>query len=128
MDPYDFVLTGGILVTGEGMRRADVAVQGERIAAVAEGLPLGEARLVIDVAGRYVFPGIIDVHVHPVYLDDVEQSSRVAAYGGIQSALNTDIGEEPAESGRMLEDASQAPARLGLRGIFDAQPGAGIPA
>ena len=34
---YDLILTNGIIVTIEGMRRADVAVQGEKI--VANGSP-----------------------------------------------------------------------------------------
>jgi dihydropyrimidinase len=86
--PYDLLLTGGTVVTGTGARRADVAVQGETILAVAPDLPREHAREVIDVRGKYVFPGVIDVHVHPVYLDDVEASSRVAAYGGVTTLLH----------------------------------------
>ena len=85
---YDLLLTGGILVTGEGMRRADVGVRGETIAAVAPDLPREDAREVVDVSGRYVFPGVIDVHVHPVYLDTVADCSRVAAYGGTTTVLH----------------------------------------
>ncbi|MCX6911791.1 MAG: dihydropyrimidinase, partial [Verrucomicrobia bacterium] len=85
---FDILLTNGIVVTGSGIRRADVAVRGETIAAVAPNLPREAAREVIDVAGKYIFPGIIDVHVHPVYLDDVEASSRVAAFGGTTTLLH----------------------------------------
>jgi dihydropyrimidinase len=85
---YDLLLVGGTVVTGSGMRRADVGVKGEAIEAVGADLPRDAARQVIDVTGKYVFPGIIDVHVHPVYLDDVEASSRVAAYGGTTTLLH----------------------------------------
>jgi dihydropyrimidinase len=107
----DLILTNGIVVTGEGMRRADVAVQGEKIAAVADGLPRAGAHQVIDVTGKYVFPGIIDVHVHPVYLDDVEHSARVAAYGGTTTLLHFAYGRT-GESllqkvEEMLDDASR---------------------
>jgi len=46
------------------------------------------AREVPDVTCKYIFPGIIDVHVHMVYLDDLEASSRVAAFGGTMTLLH----------------------------------------
>ncbi len=85
---FDLLLAGGTVVTGEGMRRADVGVQGETIAAVEPDLPPEAAREVIDVTGKYVFPGVIDAHVHPVYVDSVEDCSRVAAYGGTTTLLH----------------------------------------
>jgi len=86
-DQFDLLLAGGTIVTGEGMRRADVGVQGEAVVAVEPVLPCEGAAEVIDVAGKYVFPGIIDVHVHPVYLDSVQDCARVAAYGGTTTLL-----------------------------------------
>lgn len=84
---FDLLLSGGIVVTGDGMRRADVGVRGETIAAVEPDVPCDAADEVINVGGKYVFPGIIDVHVHPVYLDTVEDCSRVAAYGGTTTLI-----------------------------------------
>ena len=84
---FDILLKGGIVVTGEGIRRADVGVRGSSVAAVAPDLPIEQADEVLDVTGRYIFPGIIDVHVHPVYLDSVEDCSRVAAYGGTTTLI-----------------------------------------
>jgi dihydropyrimidinase len=123
---FDLLLTGGTVVTGEGIRRADVGVRGETIAAVEPGLPRDAAREVIDVGGKYVFPGIIDVHVHPVYLDSVEDCSRVAAYGGTTTLLHFAYAR-PGDSlehkvAEMLEDGS-AHSRLdfGLHGgMFEA--------
>ena len=85
---YDLLLAGGTVVTGSGKRRADVGVRGKTIAAVEPALSREDAREVVDATGKYIFPGIIDVHVHPVYLDDVEASSRVAAYGGTTTLLH----------------------------------------
>ncbi|MCP4542334.1 MAG: dihydropyrimidinase [Chloroflexi bacterium] len=85
---FDLLLTGGTVVTGEGMRLADVGVQGETITAVEPNLPHEAAHEVIDVTGKYVFPGVIDAHVHPVYVDNVEDCSRVAAYGGTTTLLH----------------------------------------
>jgi len=82
IENVDLLIKGGTLVTGQGIQHGDLAVRGETIAAIGQDLPTEGCQRVIDATGKYVFPGIIDVHVHPVYLDDVEASSRVAAYGG----------------------------------------------
>jgi dihydropyrimidinase len=84
----DLLLLGGTVVTGDGIRLADVGVQGETVAVVERNLPRDTARDVIDVTGKYVFPGVIDAHVHPVYVDSVEDCSRVAAYGGTTTLIH----------------------------------------
>lgn len=58
----DLVLRGGAVVTEAGVLRADVSVEGERIAAVAPELPGGARE--IDARGLTLFPGVIDVHLH----------------------------------------------------------------
>jgi dihydropyrimidinase len=85
---YDLLVAGGTVVTGSGICLADVGVRGETVCALGANLPREGAREVVDAAGKYVFPGIIDVHVHPVYLDDVEAASRVAACGGTTTVLH----------------------------------------
>src|SRR5947207_9811030 len=62
---WSLLLRGGSVVDGSGApaRRADVAVEGERIAAVAPSLA-GQADRVIDVTGKVVAPGFIDMHSH----------------------------------------------------------------
>ena len=85
---FDILLKGGIVVTGTGISKADVGVKNGSIVALGPDLSADPAREVLDVTGKYIFPGIIDVHVHPVYLDDVEASSRVAAYGGTTTLLH----------------------------------------
>lgn len=124
--PFDLILTGGLVVTGEGIRRADVGVRGETVAAVAPDLREAPACEVTDVSDMYVLPGVIDVHVHPVYVDDVERSSLVAAYGGITTVLHfayARTGESLLEQvEKMLKDG-QARSRLdfGLHGgLFEA--------
>lgn len=87
-EEYDLLFVGGTVVTGVGIHRVDVGVKGETITVIKPHLPREGAREVLDVAGKYIFPGIIDAHVHPVYLDDVETSSRVAAFGGTTTLLH----------------------------------------
>ncbi len=85
---YDFLIQGGLVISGSRIQKADVGIQGEEILAVEPGLPAGEADRVIGASGRYVMPGVIDVHVHPVYEDDMKGSSRTAAYGGTTSLIH----------------------------------------
>lgn len=63
--PYDLVLHQATVITGDGSDRfeADIAVAGDRIAAIGR---LADARGAeeIDVKGKIVAPGFIDVHTH----------------------------------------------------------------
>jgi dihydropyrimidinase len=120
------MLVGGIVATGAGAQLADVGVRGERIAAVSADLPRAGCREIVDVTGRYVLPGIIDVHIHPVYVDDVEHCSSVAAYGGTTTVIHfayARTGDSLLEKvGDMLADG-QARSRLdfGIHGgMFEA--------
>jgi N-acyl-D-amino-acid deacylase len=63
--PWSVLIRGGSVVDGSGApaRRADVAVEGDRIAAVAPSLT-GEAARVVDATGSVVAPGFIDMHSH----------------------------------------------------------------
>jgi len=63
--PYDLVLRGGTVVdgTGGGMRLADVGIRGDRIVRVGN-LARASSREVLDVRGRMIAPGFINVHSH----------------------------------------------------------------
>jgi dihydropyrimidinase len=87
-EPFDLLVRGGLVVTGAGVARADVGIRGEQVAAVAAGLSTEDAQQVIDAAGKLVLPGIIDVHTHPVYLDDIHHTSVTAAFGGTTTAIH----------------------------------------
>lgn len=50
--------------SGEAPRRVDVAMNGERVVAIAPDLPAGEAREVVDAQNRWLMPGLLDVHSH----------------------------------------------------------------
>ena len=61
---HDIVIRGGAIIDGTGKAAftGDVAIAGDRIAAV--GGKLGPARREIDAAGLLVTPGWVDVHTH----------------------------------------------------------------
>src|SRR5271155_4873084 len=63
---YDIILKGGRVVDPSvGLDGAhDVAIQQGLIARIAPAIPAEEARRAIDVAGKVVTPGLIDLHAH----------------------------------------------------------------
>lgn len=63
---YDLLLKGGTMVDPGGPQSGplDVAVAGGKIAAVAARIPESAAGQVINVAGKLVTPGLIDIHGH----------------------------------------------------------------
>ncbi len=63
---YDLVLKGGHLIdpkNGIDARR-DIAIQGDKIAAVEADIPAARAKRVVSVEGLYVTPGLVDIHTH----------------------------------------------------------------
>lgn len=76
----------------------DVALEGEKITAVGEGLEAPADAEVVDLTGKYLVPGLVDMHVHlrdpgQEYKEDIESGTRAAAKGGftgVCSMPNTD--------------------------------------
>ena len=92
MTAHDLLIRGGTVVTPEGTRPADVAVSGERIAAILEPGAEADGRQVIDASGRHVLPGAIDVHSHhrePGYThkEDIISATRACAAGGVTTSF-----------------------------------------
>ncbi|MBM4347103.1 MAG: dihydropyrimidinase [Deltaproteobacteria bacterium] len=85
---YDILIQKGLVVTGSGIRKADVAIKGEKIVRVEPGLKKEEAERIIDASGKFVMPGVIDAHVHPVYEDDMGGSSLTAVHGGVTTLIH----------------------------------------
>jgi dihydropyrimidinase len=102
----DLLILGGTVVTSGGSSRADVAVAGGSIKAIAPDLygSAASAREVVDATGLLVLPGCIDVHTHTRVASDDEpdrffQDSVAAAFGGTTTFLafnNPGTGSSPA--------------------------------
>ena len=60
------LLRGATVLTGTGQRldKADVLMQDGKVAAVGTGLQVPAGTVVVDAAGKWVTPGIIDAHSH----------------------------------------------------------------
>lgn len=67
--PYDLLIKGGELRDpGRKLRRkADLAIRAGRIAAIEDSIPTADAVQVMDAAGSFVTPGLIDLHTHCAY-------------------------------------------------------------
>jgi len=84
MAKADCVIREGLLVSGKGIIRADVLVGDGVIQGVGQNFQAPKA---IDASGKYVLPGIIDAHNHPVYADKMDTFSLAAAYGGVTTII-----------------------------------------
>lgn len=91
------LITGGQVVTGGDVVQADVLIQGEKIAGVfAPGaFPPESATEVLDAAGCYVLPGVVDAHTHIKLdtgifqtADDWLTGTTAAAFGGVTTVLD----------------------------------------
>ena len=79
------LLKGGCVVNGGGWQEADILMEGEKISQVGKDLPESGAQ-VVDVRGKWIFPGFIDAHTH----FDLEVAGTVTADGfdtGTKAAL-----------------------------------------
>lgn len=76
----------------------DILVEGSDIVEVGAGLAPADGVEVIDAAGKYLVPGLVDMHVHfrdPgfEYKETIETGSRAAVHGGftdVATMPNTD--------------------------------------
>ena len=80
-DTYDLIFRGGEVIDGSGTGRfsADVAVSGDRIANIGR-LDRTAAGRVLDITGRILCPGLIDVHTHDdrVCIDKPDMQPKIS--------------------------------------------------
>lgn len=89
------VFKNGTLIDPSGglCEKMDVAVEGDRISKIAKDISIeGTGTTVYDCSGKYIGPGLVDVHVHfrdPgfTYKEDIESGSRAAIRGGFTSVV-----------------------------------------
>ena len=105
---YDLVLVGGAVIDGTGSDRfeADVAIVGGQIAEVSrEGLRTEGAARVIDVTGKVVAPGFIDIHSHLDPLLRLPEGESKARQG-VTTVLGGPDGSAPLPLGQYLDSAA----------------------
>ncbi len=88
------LIQNATVVTAAETLRADILIEGERVASVAPSVDVPVDRT-IDATGRYVLPGGIDVHTHldmpcgdTTSADDFESGTIAAAFGGTTTIID----------------------------------------
>jgi dihydropyrimidinase len=94
------LLKNAEIVDDVSMRKADILIEAEKIAGVEDqgyfrNLEKDPDLKIIDLTGKFVFPGIIDAHTHyalhsrgTVTADDFFSGSTAAAAGGVTSIID----------------------------------------
>jgi dihydropyrimidinase len=91
---YDLIVHGGTVVTPTGSEALDIAVSGERIAALEPPGSLGrDAGKLIDADGCLVIPGGVDPHCHwnlgwKETRSEGQEHSWAAAWGGTTTLID----------------------------------------
>ena len=93
----DILIQNGQVVDGSGAprRRADVAVEGDRIVAV-DLIKDAEAKTVIDASGFVVTPGFVDMHSHADFTLPICPTANSLAHQGITTVVVGQCGSSPA--------------------------------
>ena len=86
---YDLLIKGGTVIDPDlGIHGVnDVAVEDGKIARIAQSISIDEASRVVEVTGKLVTPGLIDLHTH-VY-DGVNGNGVQADVGGVRAGVTT---------------------------------------
>jgi len=137
---YDLLIRGGRVLDGTGnpWYYADVAVSGDRIAAVGD-LGNAQAHRVIDARGLYLAPGFIDVHSHAgpaLATPELSAAQPLLAEGVTTVVINPDGGgpvDLAAQKAALLKDGlgvnvaqlvSHGAVRGAVLGMSDRAPSA----
>ncbi len=116
------VLQGGEVVTPQGVRRMDILISDEQIAAVDEGLAAEAPQAeVCDVSGLTILPGLIDAHVHlrepgGEHKEDFTTGTCAALAGGVTTVLAMPNTNPPIIDHATFEEAA---ARAAAKAVCD---------
>lgn len=104
----DLVLKKGRIVFTDGVREGDVVVDSGMITEITNDYR-GEATRVIDCTDKFIFPGVIDAHVHMrvpgmQHKEDFATGSMAAIAGGVTTFLDMPNTVPPTISKKMLAE------------------------
>jgi dihydropyrimidinase len=133
---YDLTIQGGrVVVPGVGEMSCDVGVADGKISAVGTVDAESSART-IDASGHYVFPGLVDPHVHfgneHSFEEECLTETRAGLLGGVTTVgvMLLNFGEPYDEYMEMLQDVVPRNALTDVfchMGMFNAEQVAAIP-
>lgn len=119
MEHLDVIITNGKVVLPTGVEKTDVGIKNGKIAVIKKGIQ-NEADLTWDAEGQYIFPGMIDVHVHfsepgREHWEGFHTGSMMMAAGGCTTYFDMPLNGIPSTVNR---DALYEKARLGNEKSF----------
>jgi len=109
----DLVLSGGRIVTQEGVLEGDVRIADGSIVEIGTGL---EGETLVECDGAWVGPGFVDLHTHlrepgQEWKEDIESGSAAAAAGGYTAIVampNTEPATDAGHLARFVADRGRA--------------------
>lgn len=98
---YDLVIKNAKVVTADYIQEENIAIKDGKIAAILDDVKEIKAKEVVDIDGKYLFPGFIDTHAHlndPGYewREDYQHATAAAAVGGYTTIIDMPLQNEPA--------------------------------
>lgn len=97
---HDLVFRNALVVTSTGLIRGSVAVDGHVITHVGADASVAPGRREVDLAGKILFPGVVDPHTHfgigdtqdeDTQTTDFAVNSRDALVGGVTTIATTTL-------------------------------------
>ncbi|GIM30343.1 cyclic amidohydrolase [Clostridium polyendosporum] len=102
---YDIIIKNVNLVTCEKIEHGSIAIKDGKIADIIFNDCKETSKITIDGTGKYLFPGIIDGHVHLnepgfTWREDFQHGTQAAALGGVTTIIDMPMQNEPALSNK----------------------------
>ncbi len=109
MTTYDLIVRDAMIFQAGRLLKADILVDGGRIAGITNDTSLANATQSIHAEGKIVIPGLVDTHAHlrePGYThkEDFETGTKAAAAGGVTMLVDMPNTEPPTNSVKTLEE------------------------
>jgi N-acyl-D-amino-acid deacylase len=124
---HDLIIKGGTVIDGTGAEgfRADVAIDGERIARIGDLNGVAAART-IDATDKIVSPGFIDPHTHMDAQIGWDPEMKSSTFHGVTTALigNCGVTFAPVQKAnhRLLAEMMEAVEDIAADAIMDGLP------
>ena len=127
------LIKGGRVIDPEEKKewKADVALDGQNIAAIGEIEDDGTYEQVIDAEGLVVAPGLVDVHVHfrdpgLTYKEDIQTGAKASAAGGFTTVVCMANTKPPVDNVETLQYVIAEGKKTGIHVLADATVSVGM--
>lgn len=120
---FDLVLSGGLVLTPDGISTADVGITSGRIETI--GSDLSDAAETIDCTGAWVGPGFVDLHAHlrepgQEWKEDIASGCATAARGGYTALVSMPNTDPPIDSAPLARFVSEQARTTGIMHVVSA--------